>query len=71
MQERTRRVQNGAQAMAHAALYGLVHDVGEAITRNRSRGWADGDLTVFRLENDGEVRDAWLLVEERQRAREQ
>jgi hypothetical protein len=70
VQERTRRVQNGAQAMAHAALYGLVHDLAEAIARNHSRGWADGDLTVFRLEDDGEVRDAWRLVEERRRARD-
>jgi hypothetical protein len=41
--------------------YGLVHNLKEAIERNRTRGWADENLYIFRLESDDEVREAWQL----------
>jgi hypothetical protein len=55
------RVQKASVAMAHAVTYGLIHNLHEAIERNRRRGWADDDLHVFRLGSDDEVREAWQL----------
>jgi hypothetical protein len=47
--------------MAVAVSYGLIHNLQEAVERNRTRGWADADLYVFRLSSDSEVREAWQL----------
>jgi hypothetical protein len=67
LQDRNRRIQYGAQAMAMAASYGLIRCLRDAIERNHSRGWADHDLRIFRLADDEEVREAWQIVEGRQR----
>jgi hypothetical protein len=55
------RVQNAATAIAHAVSYGLIHSLQEAIERDRTRGWADENLYVFRLKDVDEVREAWQL----------
>jgi hypothetical protein len=63
--EAERRIRDGADAIAAAVSYGLVHSLEEAIERNRKRGWADDALQTFRLENDDEVRAAWAILDQR------
>jgi hypothetical protein len=63
------RIRAGAEAIAAAVSYGLVHSLDEAIERNRIHGWADEYLTTFRLESDDEVREAWSVLEQRARER--
>jgi hypothetical protein len=63
------RIQTAAFEIASAVTYGLVHSLEDAIRRNRTHGWADGDLRNFRLRNDEEVRRAWALFERRRRDR--
>lgn len=49
------RIQNAVSAIA-AMTYGLVHSLEGAIRRNRTHGWADDNLRIFRLQGDEEVR---------------
>jgi hypothetical protein len=63
------RTRAGAEAIAAAVSYGLVHSLDEAIARNRTHGWADEYLTTFRLDSDDEVRESWAVLEQRARER--